>query len=258
MSNDSEKDDNLTETTLAKLGFPRLEKLCDAKFVKSFFKTTKKDFALFVSENDEVRDFLSSLEEKMVEADDEYREMIQEYMESISDDINKFKTHLKELQRKKKLNILETQKKLLREEILRELEAEKKKQEIIDKLGIKPQKPESSFKKHDSDNESDVREKDKEEQETPKPAFKFKSKNNVDKPIDNINKSNKSKDIDKKSIDQDKDKEDSYQKSIDLNEFYAFLKEVIKNDLLIIKHESGRMKIKDIDLDNDVIKIKVE
>jgi len=238
-------DVNLGDTSLVKLGFPRLEKLLDAKFIRSIFKTTKKDFALFISENDEVKAFLTSLESKIVEADDEYKQMIQEYMESISDDINKFKTHLKDLQRKKKQQVVDIQKKLLREEILRELEAEKKKQEIIDKLGIK--KTESI----DSDEA-----KDKEELEII--PLKFKKSNLTPQKSDVKDAIKDTKDIKEIAKDIIDSTPDKYQKSLDLGEFYAFLKEVIKNDLLIIKSDNGRMKIRDVDLDNNVIRIKVD
>jgi len=249
VDDDDDKNVNLDDVSLAKLGLNRLDKLLDAKVVRGFFKSTKKDFALFISENDEVKDFLTSLEEKIVEADDEYKQMIQEYMESISDDINKFKTHLKELQRKKKLQVAEIQKKLIREEILREMEAEKKKQEIIDKLGIKKTEKESI-------NEETI------ETITPTVSqLKFK-KSSTSKKIESSNKDDKPSDDQNKQIINEIIKnvndDEKYQKSLDLGEFYAFLKEVIKNDLLIIKNDTGRMKIRDIDLDNNIIRIKVD
>lgn len=211
---------SLQDTTLVKLGYGKIDKLCDAGFIRKIFKSTKKDFALFVSNSTEMQTFLEGLEEKIEETNGEYREMIQEYLESIPDEVNKFRTKLKELQRLKKLNQMEIQKKLLREEILKEMEAENKKKEIQEKLGIKPTTNQSST-------EESVEETEKSDT-TNQMTFKSRPPKTF------------------------------CQNSMDLGEFYAFLKVVIKNDWIIIKSDQGRMKVRDLDLDDDKIRIKVE
>tara|TARA_R100001163_G_C5068434_1_gene208701 strand:+ start:1214 stop:1900 length:687 start_codon:yes stop_codon:yes gene_type:complete len=224
------------DTTLVKLGFSKIDKLCDASFVRKIFKSTKKDFALFVSENEDIKGFLESLEEKIEETNSEFQEMIQEYIESIPEDINKFKLKIKELQREKKQNAKEREKQLLREEILREMEAEKKKSELESKLGMKK---EITFKKADEDKAKMLK----------KPKFKLKTTENKEAEIKTI----------EKAIDETiPSTKAGVGDSIDLAHFFAFLKEVVKNDLLIIKNDEGKLNIRDVDLDEDKIKIKVE
>lgn len=222
----------MTETTLVKLGYGKIDKLCDATFVRKIFKSTKKNFALFVSENQDIQEFLTSLEERIEETNGEYQDMIHEYIESISDDVNSFKLRLKEVEREKKQKEKDRQKQLLKEEILREMEAEKKKMELESKLGIK--KP----------IESDI---DDEENNGIKTKLKLKPKprNLVNTPVEKI-------------IEEAKEASHYDNKDIDLGLFYKFLQQAIKNDLLIIKNDKGRMTIRDVDLDEDKIRIKVE
>jgi len=218
----------MSDTTLAKLGYPKIDKLCDAAFIRSIFKSTKKDFSFFVSENDDLQGFFESLEDKIEETNAEYQGMIQEYLESISDEVNQFKVKLKEIQREKKQKEKEMAKQLLREEILREMEAEKKKQAIETKLGIK---------------------KPSEQPEEKDPEVKVKSKLSFKK------KSKPAEEIVEKVVESPKQ---PIQESMDLGLFYAFLQEVVKKGHLIIKNDSGRMNIRDVDLDEDMIRIKVE
>ena len=230
----------MTETTLVKLGYSKIDKLCDATFIRSIFKSTKKDFALFVSENEDLQSFFESIEEKIDETNVEYQGMIREYVESISDDVNAFKLKIKEVERKKKLDEKERQKELLKQEILKEMEDEKRKAELEAKLGIKPNSGNNKANKEYEEEETDS---------SGKPELKFKSKLKLKdiEPKDNKNDSNNSNNL-PKSFDQG---------SMDLGLFYAFLQQVVKNDLLIIKSDSGRMTIKDLDLDDDKIRIKV-
>lgn len=225
----------MSDTTLAKLGYPKIDKLCDASFIRSIFKSTKKDFSFFVSENDDLQGFFESLEDKIEETNAEYQGMIQEYIESISDEVNQFKVKLKEIQREKKQNEKEMAKQQLREEILREMEAEKKKQAIEDKLGIK--KP--------SDQESKKDEDEGQSKSRAKLSFKKKKVFPLEVVEEKVEKSSPKN-------------EPTIQESMDLGLFYAFLKEVVKKGHLIIKNDSGRMTIRDVDLDEDMIRIKVE
>ena len=223
----------MTETTLVKLGYGKIDKLCDATFVRKIFKSTKKNFALFVSENQDIQEFLTSLEERIEETNSEYQDMIHEYIESISEDVNSFKLRLKEIEREKKQKEKDRQKQLIKEEILREMEAEKKKMELESKLGIK--KPV----------ESDI----DDEENGIKTKLKLKPK-----PRNVVN----TQEIMEKIIEETKESSHYADKDIDLGLFYKFLQQAIKNDLLIIKNDKGRMTIRDVDLDEDKIRIKVE
>jgi hypothetical protein len=221
----------MSETTLVKLGYSKIDKLCDATFIRRIFKSTKKDFALFVSENPDLQSFFEGLEVKIDETNVEYQTMIEEYLDSIQEDINVFKLNLKELEREKKQEEKERQKEQMRQEILKEMEAEKRKAELESKMGIIKPKVESASDEKESS------------------GLKFKSKLKLkEKPNENTDQSIKP--IDKPSTTFD-------QATMDLGLFFVFLKEVIKNDLLIIKSDQGRMTIKDIDLDDDKIRVKV-
>lgn len=229
----------MSETSLIKLGYSKIDKLCDATFIRKIFKSTKKDFALFVSENPDLQSFFEGLEVKIDETNVEYQTMIEEYLDSIQEDINVFKLNLKELEREKKQEEKERQKEQIRQEILKEMEAEKRKAELESKIGILKPKAESTTDEKESS------------------GLKFKSKLKLkEKPDENTDKSIKP--IDKLMTEVQKPTTASFdQGSMDLGLFFAFLKEVIKNDLLIIKSDQGRMTIKDIDLDDDKIRVKV-
>lgn len=248
----------MSETTLPKLGLNKIDKLCSADIVRQLFKSTKKDFALFVSENEDLLSFFQSLEEKIDETNAEYLEMIREYMESIPDEINAFKLKIKELERKRKIDEKARQKEIIKQEILKEMEAEKRKAELQEKLGIKP----TPSKEEDSEEETPAEE---DEQEKKIKFFTKGKKLNEKKPSEkpNAEKSNPEKSSDKPDYEKINDKniknlEDNLKQNVmDLGMFFAFLKEVVKNDLLIIKSDEGRMTVKDLDLDDDKIRIKV-
>ncbi|MEX0596368.1 MAG: hypothetical protein WD512_07690 [Candidatus Paceibacterota bacterium] len=228
----------MSETTLVKLGYNKIDKLCDATFIRKIFKSTKKDFALFVSENPDLQSFFEGLEAKIDETNVEYQSMIEEYLESIQEDINVFKLNLKELEREKKQEEKERQKEQMRQEILKEMEAEKRKAELESKIGILKPKAESGSDEKESS------------------GLKFKSKLKLrERPEENTDKSIKP--IDKLMTEVQKPSTTFDQATMDLGLFFVFLKEVIKKDLLIIKSDQGRMTIKDIDLDDDKIRVKV-
>jgi len=62
----------MSDTTLSKLGYPRVDKLCNAKFIDNLVKSTKKDFSLFVSTHDGLGTFFKKIEERL----DDYDEKI--------------------------------------------------------------------------------------------------------------------------------------------------------------------------------------
>lgn len=221
------------DSTLTKLGYPKIDRLCDASFIRGIFKSTKKDFAFFVSENQDLKDFLDTLESKIEDTNSEYQGMIQEYLESIVDEVNQFKVRLKEIGREKKKQQKELQKQMIREEILREMEAEKKKRELEEKLGItKSTTPEKTTTPDPPKTKG-------------KTKFSFRKRSPPDTPAKDV-------------VDQILPAKTTIQDSMDLGLFFEFLKEVVKNGHLVIKNDSGRLDIRDLDLDEDKIRIKVE
>lgn len=218
----------MSGTPLAQLGLSKIDKLCDAKFITKIIKTTKTDFALFVSKNNDLKNFLVGLEEQIEKTNDEYKEAIEEYISAIPEDVLKFRNDLKEMKRKEKVRKKEIERDALKAELKREMEAEKKKKELEEKMGIKH--------------------KDEAEPE-PEPihakALSFKKPDPIpEKAIEETVKEI----VDGKN----------YQKSMDLGEFFEFLKEVVKEDMLVIKSDQGRLNIRDLDLDEGIIRIKVE
>jgi hypothetical protein len=149
---------------------------------------------------------------------------------------------IKEIERKKKQDEKERQKELLKQEILKEMEGEKRKAELEAKLGVKT----SSKSKEDGENEDDGNE----EEEKEEPEIKFKPKLKL-KDIEPKGKSSTLPPLEPNNAPS------FSQSSMDLGLFFAFLKEVVKNDILIIKSDQGRMVIKDLDLDEDKIRVKV-
>ena len=122
---------------LVELGLHKIDKLCDAKFISKIVKTTKTDFALLVKKNADLRNFLLDLEKQMDSDLNQYKEMIEEYVGSISVDILKFRNELKEIKRQEKLRKKELEREALKAEIKREMEAEERKKEIEKKLRFK-------------------------------------------------------------------------------------------------------------------------
>jgi hypothetical protein len=230
------------DSTLTKLGYPKIDRLCDASFIRSIFKSTKKDFAFFVSENQDLQDFLDSLEQKIEQTNTEYQGMIQEYVESIPDEVNQFKVKLKEIGREKKKQEKALAKQMLREEILREMEAEKKKKELEEKLGITKPDPPTTPEKTTTPQPDPPKTKGK-------TKFSFRKRSPPDTPV---------KEVVDQVLQQTMPPKTTIQDSMDLGLFFEFLKEVVKNGHLVIKNDSGRLDIRDLDLDEDKIRIKVE
>lgn len=231
-------------SSLVQLGLIKIDKLCDAKFITKIIKTTKTDFSLFVKENGDLLKFLTELEKKIDRTNEEYKESIEEYLATIPDEVLKFRNRLKEIKRQEKLHKKEIEKEALKAEIRQEMEAAEKKKALEEKLGIQTANSDTKLA------EEKITEK----------ALSFKKPAKIPSDNQNIKQTNIKQTIDKSDIKEILESIDSksYQKSMDLGEFFEFLKEVVKNDLLIIKSDKGRLTIRDLDLDDDIIRIKVE
>lgn len=227
----------IPDLTLTKLGFPEIDKICPADFVKKNFKSTatKKDFAFFVSENEDFRHFLEQLEGDFLDKKEEYRDMIGEYLESISDDVLKFLNELKEKKRLKKIQEKQIQEKLIedriRAKIYKEIEDKKKKTELEAKLNISPKSEET-----DKLNENNKPKETKTSKiKTTTTTIKAKLKNKI--PVPHV---------------------DASQIQITLSDLFKALRTADEQKLIIIKTDNGPMNIRYIDLEDGKIQIKVE
>lgn len=233
----------IPQTTLPKLNLGKVDKILDAPLIKRIFKSQKKDFVLFVSYHQDLRQYLDGIEKQMDKTNQNYQEQIHEYLESINDDVIRFKTKMKEIERKNKVNKKELEKQALREEILREMEAEKKKKQLEEKVGVLKLKPKVST----------------ESPTTGKIPIEAKKEQPQSPTTQEVDTETKPSEPD--SLAQPKSQEVNTQTepdSLDLAQFFKFLKQVVDDDLLVIKNDHGRLTIKDIDLDDDKIRIKVQ
>jgi hypothetical protein len=239
MSDDETEPDNTSNKantatiTLKKLGYENLDKIVSVDYLKTtvFKSFTKKDFCLFVSENDSCKQYMKALEQKVLASHIEVKGMLTQYLSTISTEITKFKNQVKEIKRKAKLEEDKLKEQMIFEKKLQEMVNGGKKDELEKKLGI-------SLDKYVDKSAPNTPEATPMEVDKPKAKFVV---NVVKKPI--------TSNIPEKLIDTG---------SLDLNTFFAFLQQVIKNDLLIIKDmEGNKLAIHDLDLDNDKIRMKL-
>lgn len=152
---------------LSKIGLAKVDKLCDAKWVKTIFNTSKKEFAQFVEQTSEVKDFMKGVEDRIDGAHEELRDLIRKYLErvTIKEQADQFKSDLKEAERERrrlkkkeeaeaKKNERELMKEELRKELLAEMDDSKEKAALEEKVGVMPRKK-ISFKKNDIRNRDD-------------------------------------------------------------------------------------------------------
>lgn len=201
---------------LSKIGLPKVDKLCDAKWVKTIFNTSKKEFAQFVEQETDLRDFMSGLEDRIGDAHDEFRDLIRKYLErvSISDKAEAFKSKLKEQEKEqkrlkkkeeaeaKKID-REIMKEQLRKELLAEMEDEQNKSSLEAAVGVIPRKK-ISFKNNDirrqdesedeSEDNSSLKSEDQHEEISRKKVIFKKHIEDVSKEIEN-EKNNKKMDL---------------------------------------------------------------
>lgn len=126
-------------TSLSKI-YPRLDKICDATFIRKVIGTTKKDAVIFITENDECRRFF---EEKEIEIDrhnEIVRNDILQFFQAnnMPYEVAKFKAVIKEKVAKDKVRKKELEKVAIIEQYLREKEQAKKEAEDRARLGLGP------------------------------------------------------------------------------------------------------------------------
>lgn len=131
----------MSSTTLASV-FPRIDKICDAAFIKSALGTTKKDSVLFINDNEECHAFLAEKEGMIDRHNDIVRSDIMEFLkgEKMQLAIAKFKSAIKEKVAMDKASKKVLEKQAIIEEYLREQEQLKKDNEERAKLGMPPKK----------------------------------------------------------------------------------------------------------------------
>jgi hypothetical protein len=185
----------------------------------------KKHFVIFINKNEDMRKFLEKLEGKTKLATDEIENDFIEYMDSISVEIAKFRVDLK-----KTLSIHKAEETKLKEDAIFQRKLQEmcrlgKKQELESKIGVQLEK--IGIKLIEPEEKTVI-----EEFKIDKPKITFKTK---------------------------KEDENRDTSALNLGTFYAFLQQVIKMDLLVIKDMDGnKLVVHDLDLDLDPERIRMK
>lgn len=126
-------------TTLGKI-FPRLDKICDAPFIRKVLGTTKKDSILFISNNVICNAFFQIKEQDIQTHNDLIKGEILDFFQSpqMQMEVAKFKATIKEKKAQETLKKKELEKQAIIEEYLREQERKKKEAEERERLGLNP------------------------------------------------------------------------------------------------------------------------
>ena len=217
----------MSTSTLSKI-FPKLDKICDAPFIRKVVGTTKKDAVIFLTDNQECRRFFEVKESEI----DRHNELVQN---DISDflsqnhmqiEIAKFKACIKERQAREKVQKRELEKQAIIEEYLRTQDKEKREAEEREKLGMAP---------------------------TTKTMIKPKE------PTQKLETLSSSSDgeIEMQSASKENDNDSSEETVLNLDDFYQMFLAVYDGGHIQFKHGEKSVKAK-IDMDNDSQKIVVQ
>lgn len=138
----------MSNTTLSKI-FPKLDKICDATFIRKVVGTTKKDAVVFFTDNQECRRFFENKEAEIDRHNELVQNDIRDFLsqETMKYEIAKFKAVIKEKQAKEKASRRELEKQAIIEEYLRQQEKQKQEAEDRAKLGMPPSTSPSSGSK---------------------------------------------------------------------------------------------------------------
>jgi len=218
-------------TTLAKI-FPRIDKICDAAFIKKALGTTKKDSVLFINDNDECQAFLAEKEETIDRHNSLIREDIMDFFrgERMQLAVAKFRASVKEKVAMDKASKKVLEKQAIIEEYLHEQEKLKKANEERAKLGLPPKGP---VTKTNDDEGVDEDEVDGHEEPVKKGAAK------------------------KETSSQDSGTESSEETQMNLDDFLNLFKAVYDQGHIIFKQGDTTFKSVDIKLDPELQKIVV-
>lgn len=128
-----------SSTTLSKI-FPKLDKICDATFIRKVVGTTKKDAVVFITDNQECRRFFEAKEAEIDRHNELVQNDIRDFLtqKNMQYEIAKFKAVIKEKQAKEKADKKALEKQAIIEEYLRQQEKQKKETEERAKLGMGP------------------------------------------------------------------------------------------------------------------------
>lgn len=228
----------MAATTLAKI-FPRIDKICDAAFIKKALGTTKKDSVLFITENDECQAFLTEKEETIDRHNKLVREDIMEFLrgERMQLAIAKFRASIKEKVAMDKASKKVLEKQAIIEEFLREQEKLKKDNEERAKLGLPPKSdPNAPAKAKVTDDDDGDADEEVDEPPAPTPAKKGKTE----------------------TTRSDSGTESSEETQMNLDDFLNLFKAVYDQGHIVFKQGETVMKNVEIKLDQELQKIVVQ
>ncbi len=199
--------------------YPRLDKICDAAFVRKTFGTTKKDAISFILENNTCKRFFENKEQEIADTYDTVRNDIFTFLQSsvVRRDLDQFKMVIKQRQAQDKQRKKELEKEAIISEYLREQETKKKEEQLLAKIT-----PNSDQTNRTSD--TTIQEVSKE-------------------------KTKKAEDADEAL---------SEEETIDLNDLCQILNAIIDQGLLVIKSSKGMLNIMGVSLDVESEKIIIQ
>lgn len=240
-------------TTLAKL-YPRIDKICDAAFIKKAVGTTKKDSVVFFSHNTECRSFFENKESDIDSFNDIIRNDIMDFLrsENMQLAVTKFRSEIKEKVAIEKASKVVLQKQAIIEEFLREQEQLKKDNEERIRLGLAPKNTtfeSASNTQKGAENASDEKETASDEKET---AVESCDGNSADE-AQSINKNKRTN----KKGSENEGTESSEETQMNLEDFLALFKAVHEQGLIVFKHGDVILNNIHIDLDQEAQKIMV-
>ena len=225
-------------TTLSKV-FPRLDKICDAAFIKRALGTTKKDSVVFISDNQMCRDFFTEKEAEIDRHNELVREDIMQFLQDprMQLEVAKFKSIIKEKVAKEKLNKKDLEKQAIIEEFLREQEKAKKDAEDRVALGLPPKSGSDGSSSQNGQNDTN---------------------NSSTSTSNQNNQNNQNNQKNSHKSDEDNESSSSEETVLQLDDFVNMLKTVHEQGHIVFKNGDTVLNNVQIKLDKESEKIIIQ